>query len=87
MEVIRDQKQVTATLNEYFVNTTKGLLLQKHCPFKEQSHISRMPQICSESNRKEFTFRLTNQNVVKDVLDNVKANKAQGYDDIPLYEY
>ena len=43
-----------------------GLLSEKFCAFKKHAHIRRMPRICNVSNGNElFTFRFTNQNVVK----------------------
>ena len=49
-EVIRDQKQVAETLNDYFTNITRDLVVEKHSALKDQSHTSRMPRINRESN-------------------------------------
>jgi hypothetical protein len=82
-EVIRDKKQVAETLNDYFTNITRDLVVEKHSALKDQSHTSRVPRINRESNDNLFTFGFTNKHVVRDVLDNIKVNKAQGYDLIP----
>ena len=80
--VIREQDQVAQTLKEYFTNITKSLNSHKHCAFKDQVHISQIPKPHNGS-MNTFSFDRTNQHIVKDVLDNIKPNKAPGYDFIP----
>ena len=80
--VVREQDQVAETFNEYFTNITKSLISHKHCAFKDQVHISQIPKPHNGS-LNTFSFDRTNQHIVKDVLDNIKPNKAPGHDFIP----
>ena len=80
--VIREQDQVAETFNEFFTNITKSLISHKHCAFKDQVHISQIPKPHNGS-MNTFSFDPTNQHIVKDVLDNMKPNKAPGYDSLP----
>ena len=80
--VIREQDQVAETFNEYFTNITKSLISHKHCAFKDQVHVSQIPKPHNGS-MNAFSFDRTNQHIVKDVLDNIKPNKAPGHDSIP----
>lgn len=82
--VITDQNQVSEVLHEYFTNITKGLVSHKHCPFRDQSHVSRIPLLNGVADGNTFGFKLTNHYVVRAVLENTQPNKAQGYDYIPL---
>ena len=81
--VIREQDQVAQTLKEYFTNITKSLISHKHCAFKDQVHIPQIPKPHNGS-LNTFNFDRTNQHIVKDARDNIKPNKAPGYDSISL---
>ena len=81
-KVIREQSQVAETFNEYFTNITKDMIVHKHTAFRDQAHINRIPMV-SQRPANTFGLQLTNQHVVKAVVDNMKPNKAQGYDLIP----
>ena len=80
--VVREQDQVAETFNDYFTNITKSLISHKHCAFKDQVHIPQIPKLHNGS-MNTFSFDRTNQHIVKDVLDNIKPNKAPGNDSIP----
>ena len=79
---VTEQDQVAETFNDYFTNITKSLISHKHCAFKDQVHVSQIPKPQNGS-LNTFSFDRTNQHIVKDVLDNIKPNKAPGYDSIP----
>ncbi|KAL9985372.1 hypothetical protein ACROYT_G007767 [Oculina patagonica] len=83
--VIKDQNQVAQTFNAYFSNITGDLIENKHTAFKEQSHVHvcRFPLSKNGKTTSTFSFKPTNYHTVKAVLDNIKPNKAQGYDLIP----
>ena len=74
---IREQDQVAETFNDYFTYITKSLISHKHCAFKDQVHISQIPKPHNGS-MNTFSFDRTNQHIVKDVLDNIKPNRAPG---------
>ena len=65
-------------LNEYFTNITKGLISHKHCPFRDQSQVSRIPLTDEAADVTTFGFKLTNHHVVRAVLENTQPNKARG---------
>ena len=71
------------TFNEYFSNITRDLIENKHTAFKEQPHVSRIPSSKNGKTTDTFQFKLTNNHILKAVLENIKPNKAQGYDLIP----
>ena len=82
-KIIKEQSQVVETFNEYFTNITKDIIVQEHTAFKDQSHVSEIRPVANGGPTGKFGFSLTNRHVVKAVLDDVKPNKAQGYDSIP----
>ena len=82
-KVIREQSQVAETFNEYFTNITKDMIVHKHTAFRNQAHINRILMV-SQRPANTFGLQLTNHHAVKAVLDNMKPNKAQGHDLIPL---
>ena len=81
-KVVKGQYQVAQTFNDYFSTITRDLIVSKYTPFKEQSHVSRIP---SGTNVKTntFAFNPIKHHLKKAVLENIKPNKAQGYDLIP----
>ena len=81
--VIKDQNEVAQTFNEYFSNITRDLIENNHTAFKEQSFVSRIPSSKNGKTTDTFQFKLTNNHIVKEVLGNIKPNKAQGYDLVP----
>ena len=81
-KIIKEQNQVAEIFHEYYTNITKDIIVQEHTTFEDQSHVSAIP-VANEGPEDKFGFSLTNHHVVKVVLDDVKPNKAQGYDSIP----
>ena len=68
-------------MNDYFTSITKNFIVDSHTQFQDQSHASRIP---TNSNlRKRFSFRATNDQEVKLILEKINPNKAPGYDLIP----
>ena len=78
---IINQAQVAEIFNDYFTNITDRLTIDSYTPFQHQSHASCLPMNSIAS--KSFTFHLTNHHEVGQILNDIKANKAQGYDLIP----
>ena len=81
--VITNQNQESEVLNEYFTNIIKDLISYKHCPFRDQSHVSKIPLMNGVADANTCGFKLTNHHVEGAVLERVQPNKAQGYDYIP----
>jgi len=78
---IINQAQVAEIFNDYFTNITDRLTIDSYTPFQHQSHASCLPMNSIAS--KSFTFHFTNHHEVGQILNDIKANKAQGYDLIP----
>ena len=63
------------------LNIADRLTIDSYTPFQHQSHASHLPTSSIAS--KSFTFCFTNHHKVRQILNDIKANKAQGYDLIP----
>ena len=61
----------------------KDLISHKHYPFKDQSHVTKIPLMNRVAGANTFSFKLTNYHIVRPVLEKTQPNKAQGYGYIP----
>ena len=79
--IINEQPQVAEIFNDYFTNITDRFTIYRYTPFQHQSLASRLPANSTAS--KKFTLRPTNHHEVRQILNDIKQNKAQGYYLIP----
>ena len=71
--IIRDQNHVAQTMNEYFTNITKDLILDKHLSFRTQSLFPKIDSANGGSPRMNtLNFHPINSGVVGEILKKIK---------------